>query len=185
MASRSPPGQEIQQYLAARASAYSEGETAIRSKVIIACASELVKPKDWPLDVIVLANGSDNSTCLHRVTFRNGEGRPLHAVWRSQGGRGACTSIAVHGVPSFFMAMGPNAAGGHSPATLAREDIAGHVLLNFVAEVPSRRARTVDVKVVAEHRYTADVQRWLKDKVWQGCRGGHMVDLGWNSSVCT
>lgn len=137
-----------------------------------------------PADVIVLANRFDTSTYLHRINIRNGEGKSMHDVWRAQGGPGAYISTTVHGFPNFFMVLGPNGVGGHSSVILASENVAGYVLPHFVAKVLCGAARTVEVKEEAERRYTADVQRRSRDKVWQGCRGGYIADSGWNSAIC-
>ncbi|KAK8086053.1 hypothetical protein PG994_001027 [Apiospora phragmitis] len=137
-----------------------------------------------PADVIVLANGFETSTYLHRLTIRNGAGQSLHDVWRAQGGPGAYLSTAVHGFPNYFMVLGPNAVSGHSSAILASENVAGYALTHFVSKVLRGEARTVDVRGDAERRYTADVQRRSVDKVWQGCRGGYIAESGWNSSIC-
>ncbi|KAK8078263.1 FAD/NAD(P)-binding domain-containing protein [Apiospora saccharicola] len=141
-------------------------------------------PVTQPTDVIVLANGFETSTYLHRVTIRNGAGQSLRDAWRAQGGPGAYMSTAVHGFPNLFMVLGPNAVSGHSSAILASENIAGYVLPHFVSKVLSGEARTVEVKEDAERRYTTDVQRKSRDKVWQGCRGGYIAESGWNSSIC-
>ncbi|KAK8093492.1 FAD/NAD(P)-binding domain-containing protein [Apiospora hydei] len=142
------------------------------------------EPLTKPADVIILANGFETSTYLHRVTIRNGAGKSLHDVWRAQGGPGAYLSTAVHGFPNFFMVLGPNAVSGHSSAILASENVAGYALRHFVGKVLSGEARTVEVREEAERRYTADVQRRSLDKVWQGCRGGYIAESGWNSSIC-
>ncbi|KAK7949261.1 uncharacterized protein PG986_010147 [Apiospora aurea] len=142
------------------------------------------EPLTKPADVIILANGFETSTYLHRITIRNGAGKSLHDVWREQGGPGAYLSTAVHGFPNFFMVLGPNAVSGHSSAILASENVAGYALRHFVAKVLSGEARTVEVREDAERRYTADVQRRSLDKVWQGCRGGYIAESGWNSSIC-
>lgn len=140
-----------------------------------------------PADVIILANGFETSTYLHRIKIQNAAGKSLHDVWRAKekgrGGPGAYLSTAVHGFPNFFMVLGPCSVSGHSSAILASENVAGYAL-NFVRLVLSGEARTVEVKLDAERRYTADVQERSADKVWQTCRGGYISETGWNSSIC-
>ncbi|KAI1144970.1 hypothetical protein F4825DRAFT_445048 [Nemania diffusa] len=136
-----------------------------------------------PADIIILANGFDTSTYLHRIRIVNAAGKSLHDVWRENGGPGAYLSTAVSGFPNFFMVLGPCSVSGHSSAILATENVAGYII-NFVKLVLSGEARTVEVKVEAERQYTAEVQRRSVDKIWQDCKGGYISKNGWNSSIC-
>ncbi|OHF04209.1 hypothetical protein CORC01_00548 [Colletotrichum orchidophilum] len=134
-------------------------------------------------DVIILANGFETSTYLHRLKVQGRNGVLLHEVWKANGGPGAYLSTAVHGFPNFFMILGPNSVSGHSSAILASENVAGYAL-NFIKLVLSGQARTVEVHSEAEKSYTADVQRRSLDKVWQTCHNGYIQTGGWNSSIC-
>ncbi|KXH29057.1 hypothetical protein CSIM01_02126 [Colletotrichum simmondsii] len=136
-----------------------------------------------PADVILLANGFETSTYLHRLNVQGKHGRFLHDVWQANGGPGAYLSTAVHGFPNFFMVLGPNSVSGHSSAILASENVAGYAL-NFLKLVLSGQARTVEIQLEAEQSYTADVQRRSLDKVWQTCHDGYIQNGGWNSSIC-
>lgn len=136
-----------------------------------------------PADVIILANGFETSTYLHRIKVQGTNGVFLHDVWNGNGGPGAYLSTAVHGFPNFFMVLGPNSVSGHSSAILASENIAGYAL-NFIKIVLSEEARTVEVRRDAEQEYTAEVQKRSLDKVWQACRNGYIQEGGWNSSIC-
>lgn len=56
--------------------------------------------------------------------------------------------------------------------------------LNFIRLLLTNEARTVDVKHEAEVAYTAEMQRALKDTVWQsGCTSWYVTGNGWNSVV--
>ncbi|KAJ3941155.1 uncharacterized protein N0V96_009033 [Colletotrichum fioriniae] len=136
-----------------------------------------------PADVILLANGFETSTYLHRLKVQGRNGTFLHDVWQANGGPGAYLSTAVHGFPNFFMVLGPNSVSGHSSAILASENVAGYAL-NFLKLVLSGQARTVEILLEAEQSYTADVQRRSLDKVWQTCHNGYIQKGGWNSSIC-
>ncbi|EXF79101.1 hypothetical protein CFIO01_06423 [Colletotrichum fioriniae PJ7] len=136
-----------------------------------------------PADVILLANGFETSTYLHRLKVQGRNGTFLHDVWQANGGPGAYLSTAVHGFPNFFMVLGPNSVSGHSSAILASENVAGYAL-NFLKLVLSGQARTVEILLEAEQSYTADVQRRSLDKVWQTCHNGYIQKCGWNSSIC-
>ena len=134
-------------------------------------------------DVIILANGFDTTTYLHRLKIQGAHGKYLDDFWQHRGGPSAYLSTAVPGFPNFFMVLGPNAVSGHSSAMLASENIANYAL-QFISLVLRGKARTVVVKDKAEREYTAEVQRRSKDKVWQTCKNGYVARNGWNSSIC-
>ncbi|KAK2036274.1 FAD/NAD(P)-binding domain-containing protein [Colletotrichum somersetense] len=136
-----------------------------------------------PTDVIILANGFETSTYLHRIKVQGRNGLTLDDIWKANGGPGAYLSTAVHGFPNFFMVLGPNSVSGHSSAILASENVAGYAL-NFIHLVLSGEAQTVEVRMEAEHEYTGDVQKRSLDKVWQSCKNGYIQEGGWNSSIC-
>jgi hypothetical protein len=56
--------------------------------------------------------------------------------------------------------------------------------LNFIRLLLTNEARIVDVKHSAEVAYTAEMQRALKNTVWQsGCSSWYVTGDGWNSTV--
>lgn len=56
--------------------------------------------------------------------------------------------------------------------------------LNFIRLLLTNEARTVDVKHEAEVAYTVEMQRALKNTVWQsGCTSWYVTGNGWNSVV--
>lgn len=134
-------------------------------------------------DVIILANGFETSTYLHRLKVRGTNGKYLHDVWNERGGPSAYLSTAIHGFPNFFMILGPNAVSGHSSAILASENVANYAL-QFISLILKGKAETVEIKERAEKDYTAEVQRRSMDKVWQTCKNGYIAPNGWNSSIC-
>ncbi|PGH00651.1 hypothetical protein AJ80_09141 [Polytolypa hystricis UAMH7299] len=136
-----------------------------------------------PADVIILANGFETSTYLHRLKIRGTNGKYLHDVWNERGGPSAYLSTAIHGFPNFFMLLGPNAVSGHTSAILASENVANYAL-RFISLMLKGKVQTVEVKERAESDYTAEVQRRSIDKVWQTCRNGYIAPNGWNSSIC-
>lgn len=136
-----------------------------------------------PADVIILANGFEKSTFLHRLKIRGTDGKYLQDVWNEREGPSAYLSTAVHGFPNFFMILGPNAISGHGSAILATENVANYAL-QFVSLILKGKAQVVEVKEKAERDYTSEVQRRSIDKVWQTCRKGYIAPNGWNSAIC-
>jgi hypothetical protein len=56
--------------------------------------------------------------------------------------------------------------------------------LNFIRLLLTNEATTIDVKHSAEVAYTAEIQRALKNTVWQsGCSSWYFTADGWNSTV--
>jgi len=56
--------------------------------------------------------------------------------------------------------------------------------LKFIQLILNDEARAVDVKHSAEVAYTAEMQRALKNTVWQsGCSSWYYTPDGWNSTV--
>ena len=56
--------------------------------------------------------------------------------------------------------------------------------LNFIRLLLTNEARTVDVKHSAEVAYTSEMQRALKNTVWQsGCSSWYVTGNGWNYTV--
>ncbi|KAI9743463.1 MAG: hypothetical protein M1818_002775 [Claussenomyces sp. TS43310] len=141
------------------------------------------EPITRPVDTIVLANGFDTSTYLHRLQVRGIEQKSLQDVWDERGGPQAYLSTAIDGFPNFFIILGPNAVTGHSSAILASENVITYAM-NFIRLVLNGDAMQVQVKKEAELRYTADVQERTKSKVWTGCTNGYITPEGWNSSIC-
>ena len=134
-------------------------------------------------DAIVLANGFETATYLHRLKVRGTGGKVLQEVWDERGGPQAYLSTAVDGFPNFLIILGPNAVTGHSSAILASENTVMYGL-NFIRPVLRGDATTFQVKKEAEIRYTADVQARSKTKVWMGCKNGYISEHGWNSAIC-
>ena len=134
-------------------------------------------------DVIILANGFETSTYLHRLKVQGIDGVSLQDVWKERGGPSAYLSTAVHGFPNFFMILGPNAVSGHSSAILASENVANYAL-QLISPILRGEAYRVEIKEEAERSYTAEVQTRTRNKVWQTCRNGYIAQNGWNSSIC-
>ncbi|KAI4675881.1 uncharacterized protein J4E84_009856 [Alternaria hordeiaustralica] len=139
--------------------------------------------REIPADVIVLANGFDTTRWLHPLKVIGKGGKDLVQVMEERGGAQAYQGTAVDGFPNFMMIFGPNTATGHSSVVMASENMVNYSL-NFIRLLLHNEARTIDVKHSAEVAYTAEMQRALKNTVWQsGCSSWYFTGDGWNSTV--
>ncbi|KAF2706664.1 FAD/NAD(P)-binding domain-containing protein [Pleomassaria siparia CBS 279.74] len=139
--------------------------------------------KEIPADIIVLANGFDTTRWLHPLRVSGKDGKDLVEVMEERGGAQAYQGTAMDGFPNFFMIFGPNTATGHSSVVMASENMVNYSL-KFIKLVLNGEAATVDVKHEAEVAYTTQLQKDLKQTVWQsgGCSSWY-VHNGWNSTV--
>ncbi|KNG51356.1 flavin-binding protein [Stemphylium lycopersici] len=134
-------------------------------------------------DIIVLANGFDTTRWLHPLKVIGKGGKDLVQEMEDRGGAQAYQGSAMDGFPNFMMIFGPNTATGHSSVVMASENMVNYSL-NFIRLLLTNEARTVDVKHEAEVAYTVEMQRALKNTVWQsGCTSWYVTGNGWNSVV--
>ncbi|KAH9870664.1 hypothetical protein IAQ61_006142 [Plenodomus lingam] len=133
-----------------------------------------VNPEEYPekeiaADIIVLANGFDTTRWLHPLKVVGKGGKDLVELMEDRGGAQAYQGTAMDGFPNFFMIFGPNTATGHSSVVMASENMVNFTL-KFIAPILHNHATTVEIKTSAENAYTAEMQRALKNTVWQsGC----------------
>jgi len=137
-----------------------------------------------PADIIVLANGFDTTRWLHPLRVAGKGGKDLVEIMDERGGAQAYQGTAMDGFPNFFVIFGPNTATGHSSVVMASENMVNYSL-KFLKLLLSGDASTVDVKHEAEVKYTAMIQRALKDTVFMsgGCSSWYFTNDGWNSTV--
>jgi hypothetical protein len=90
----------------------------------------------------------------------------------------------MDGFPNFFIIFGPNTATGHSSVILATENMVNYSL-NFIKPILDGDVRTYEVKESAERKWTADIQKELKNSVFMsgGCQSWYIGKDGWNSTT--
>lgn len=137
-----------------------------------------------PADTIILANGFEATTWFHPIKVIGKEGKTLHDVFDERGGPQMYLGTAMDGFPNFFAIFGPNTATGHSSVILATENQVEYAL-KMIKPILNGDADSVEVKKSAEMAYTTDLQRALKDTIWQkgGCNSWYKGADGWNSTV--
>jgi cation diffusion facilitator CzcD-associated flavoprotein CzcO len=140
--------------------------------------------REVPADIIVLANGFDTTRWLHPLKVVGKQGNDLVQEMEKRGGAQAYQGTAMDGFPNFFMIFGPNTATGHTSVVLASENMVNYSL-KFVKLILSGEVSKVDVKHDAEVKFTAQIQKDLKNMVWMqgGCNSWYYTNDGWNSTV--
>ncbi|KAF2691355.1 FAD/NAD(P)-binding domain-containing protein [Lentithecium fluviatile CBS 122367] len=139
--------------------------------------------REFPADIIVLANGFDTKKWLHPLRVAGKGGKDLVETMDERGGPQAYQGTAMDGFPNFFMIFGPNTVTGHSSVVMASENMVNYSL-NYIKLLLNGDAAAVDVKREAEERYTAMIQRALKNTVFMsgGCNSWYFTNDGWNST---
>jgi cation diffusion facilitator CzcD-associated flavoprotein CzcO len=138
-----------------------------------------------PADVIILANGYETNQWLHPLDVTGRNGRSLYKTWDERGGAQAYLGTAMDGFPNFFLIFGPNTATGHSSVILASENMVNYAL-KFIGPILRGDVTTVDVKESAERAWTAQLQKELRNSVFNSGGGQNWyVDrtTNWNATV--
>ncbi|KAF2842322.1 putative flavin-binding monooxygenase [Patellaria atrata CBS 101060] len=139
--------------------------------------------KQFPADIIVLANGFGTSKWAHPLKIIGRGGKDILETMEERGGAQAYLGTAMDGFPNFFMLFGPNTATGHTSVVLYVESGVQHAL-QFIEPILKGDVETVEVRKEAEVAYTKDIQTKVKDMVMMrgGCNNWYSTN-GWNGTV--
>ncbi|KAF2145478.1 uncharacterized protein K452DRAFT_264535 [Aplosporella prunicola CBS 121167] len=153
-------------------------------KLDVADSKAPTAQREVPADAIILANGFDVTRWLHPLKVVGKGGKDLVELMEERGGPQAYQGTAMDGFPNFFIIFGPNTATGHTSVIMATENMVNYAL-KFVKPILDGDATTVEVKKEAEVAFTQDLQKSLKNRVWNdGCNSWYVdKTTGWNSTV--
>ena len=138
-----------------------------------------------PADIIILANGFQAAKWLLPLKVLGRHGQDLTQVFDERGGPQMYMGVALDNFPNFFALLGPNTGTGHSSALLAIENSVNYSL-KLMGPILRGEARITEVKKEAELAYTAEIQKPLRDTVWQngGCESWYKSsDNDWNGKI--
>lgn len=127
--------------------------------------------KEYPTDVIVLANGFKVGKFVLDIHGRNDEQLDEH--WAARGGPQAYFSTCLSNFPNMFMSMGPNSGTGHYSYIFTIE-CQNNFIISLIERVltdDDNKRRVIEVSPEAE---TADM-KWIEDateKIIMGKNGG-------------
>ena len=121
------------------------------------------------IDAIVVATGfhvTDSPTNEH--IFGRG-GHSLAETWQRASAQ-AYKGSTVHGFPNLFVMAGPATGSGHTSAVFMIESQLNY-LRDLIRTTITRGIATVEVRADAQRAYNADIQRGLRNSVWEtgGC----------------
>ncbi len=130
------------------------------------------------VDVIIYGTGFKATEFLNPLQITGLNGVSLQERWKQ--GAEAYLGITVSGFPNLFMLYGPNTNLGHSSIILMLEAQMGYIR-QCVSRLLADKLRYLNVKQGAEQRFNADLQKQLKQSVWQGgCTSWYVNEAGRN-----
>lgn len=123
--------------------------------------------RERPLDTIIYATGFRASDFLAPMDIHGTAGKTLNQVWKD--GAEAYLGVALAGFPNFFMLYGPNTNLGHNSIILMIECQVRYIM-QCIRRLMERNLASIDVRQDAMENYNREVQRSLKQSVWDtGC----------------
>lgn len=137
--------------------------------------------RERPADVAIFATGFAATDALGGVAISGAGGVELAHRWRD--GMEAYLGTSVAGFPNLFTIVGPNTGLGHNSMILIMEAQYRYVL-DALALLERRGARSVDVDAEEQARYNAGIQERLARAVWSsGCSSWYLDGAGKNTTL--
>lgn len=123
------------------------------------------------LDVLVLSTGFKADRFLRPMEMTGENGVTLENVW--QDGPTAYRSVAVPGMPNFFMLVGPHSPVGNLSLIAVSEYQAGYIM-QCIDEIRTKHVSLAPKKAVTE-RLDAGMKEAVKNTVWvSGCKSWYL-----------
>ncbi len=142
--------------------------------------------KDWQADAIVFATGFESSQFLVPMQITGRDGADLHHAWEKR--PKTYMGMLAAGFPNFFMLYGPNTNLGHSSIIFMVECQVRYIVKCLKA-MQQQNAASIEVKPAAVKAFDKQLQKELKQKVWNGyvsswykTADGHIVN-NWSGST--
>ena len=130
------------------------------------------------VDAIVVATGFHvtDSPTNQRIIGRGGHS--LADTWQRAGAQ-AYKGSTVHGFPNLFVMTGPGTGSGHTSAVFMIESQLNY-LRDLIRTTTTRGIATVEVREDAQRAYNANIQRGLRNSVWEtgGCSSWYRDKFG-------
>ncbi|HWG73654.1 MAG TPA: NAD(P)/FAD-dependent oxidoreductase [Acidimicrobiales bacterium] len=135
-----------------------------------------------PVDTVIFATGFHVTDLPAASRIRGRDGVVLRDAWAA--GMEAYKGTTVAGFPNLWFVVGPNTGLGHTSMVIMIEAQAGYVG-DALRQMRRRGLRTAEVRVAAQDRYNAAVQRRLATTVWSvgGCSSWYLDERGRNTTL--
>ncbi len=134
------------------------------------------------LDTIIFATGFHVTDMPVADLIRGSDGRTLAEAW--QGSPRAHLGTTVAGFPNLFLLVGPNTGLGHNSIVFMIESQL-HYVMECLRFMDRGGLGIVEVREQVERRSNEDIQRRLKDTVWNsgGCVSWYLDEHGRNTTI--
>ena len=134
------------------------------------------------LDLIIYATGFDATDGLISYPVIGKKNTAIQDTWAEY--PRAYLGTSLPNFPNLFIVTGPNTGIGHTSAIFIIECQMNYIL-DCILKVKNKSATTIEVKTIAEERYTAMIHREMKKTVWYdgNCnswyksKSGHVVAM--------
>ncbi|MFE3445307.1 NAD(P)-binding domain-containing protein [Nocardia sp. NPDC059180] len=133
-------------------------------------------------DAIVYATGFDVLDHVTEQRLRGRAGTPIQQVWRD--GAKGYYGVAVHGLPNYFLIMGPNSGVGNQSIVFVIESQVELIVRCLHALFDGEYTR-VEVKSHVQAEFNRELQRRSAGTVWTagGCRSWYLDHAGVNRAL--
>lgn len=142
--------------------------------------------KEYPAEIIVLANGFQVHERLMPLIIKGKSGEEIRTRWKRQGGVRAYMGNMVADFPNMFMIVGPNTASGHFSIIYMAECNVNFAIRLMKPFLGKNIKGSIEVTEEAEKKDVDWVKSELKKCIWGNTgEGGWYVnkDTGHNGTV--
>lgn len=140
------------------------GAAAVRPNAIVSADGSVRE-----VDAIVVATGFHVTDSPTNQCIIGRGGHSLAETWQRAGAH-AYKGSTVHGFPNLFVMTGPGTGSGHTSAVFMIESQLNY-LRDLIRTTATQEIATVEVREDAQRAYNTDIQRGLRNSVWEtgGC----------------
>ncbi|MEU0545357.1 NAD(P)-binding domain-containing protein [Nocardia sp. NPDC005978] len=137
---------------------------------------------DHPADIIVYGTGFQVADKFHGRNLTGAGGRTVRQLWRD--GPQAYLGLAAHGLPNYFLLVGPNSGVGNQSIVFMIEAQARYIA-QLLTTMRDREATRVEVKAHVQQQFNRMLQHRSRGTVWTtgGCRSWYLDDEGVNRAI--
>jgi len=134
------------------------------------------------VDTIIFGTGFRVTDPPSADLVRGRDGRTLAETWR--GTMEAHLGTTIAGFPNLFFLVGPNTGLGHNSIVFMIESQLNYVL-DALRTMDARGAGSIDVRPDVQARYSAAIQKRLRNTVWNtgGCASWYLDHTGRNTTL--